>query len=900
MSKKRKFLFLSISALVLITIGAFFAIPILAQKMIRQAVEVDGTTVETISVGWFGPQVFSGVHLVHNQSTADLEVEVENGLVSLLFQSTQIRAHVTGDANIVIPLAEENFKDVEDTKVTPGRNSVEQKKDLFSFPKVNLTLSLDTLTIEYEDSLFYNNVTASLDVDPGQHFAAELHAETILGGFVQASCKSPSLINADGEIDLEGGGTVTVSILDAQLPTINGISGWTVSKFSGAISSPNMTESFNVGMNGSLTEYDQERGTIFCKTQFVKAVTKDAFTFGDWAIIGSCNVSDVPTSLLVPFLDSVQINTLRDIGPTMSAKLSRSSNDNPTSATFSARDLRIAATLDASDGTLTDVDIEANIHSEYLEALTGGEVSGNPTLTIHLDTLVPTGVTNDSLIGDVSLDGELTHHPTNTKVDNIQATLHADVLDRTFSTNGNLMLNQTNSSFNVKLHSPNKNKLDGIDDLWKTIVGQLPRGQGEVTLTNIPSTVLDAYIADERIVSTRDIGETIHTTAKLDWGTIALSVQSSKIQGSCTALLEGDQITSIKEIEVTAVVDKQLATSFTNTNIGSTSTLHLVAPVVDFQGNATFDITLDIGKQHTVVRGKTNKTNGELSLHVTATGIDTRLLETFCNTDGILFDTLGSPISVEIIGNHILEQPVLRAGGTSPNAAFETTLTFFDGNASTVSNTYTDVDLQLSQNLTRHLLKDLGPVLSDIRSINKPIRFRVANANVPLDGNLKQLSADIIIDIGNVALDSGSITMQLLPMFKSSHVEVIPGYFEPIEMRIRNGIITYKEFKLKLDNKYNIPYSGTINLVTRKLHLKSAIPLTGLGYSIKELRDLATDIDVPILITGTIDNPITQVDPDFDLVQILLTNGVGKLLDNALGGDNEAPNPLDLIEGLFK
>jgi len=163
-----------------------------------------------------------------------------------------------------------------------------------------------------------------------------------------------------------------------------------------------------------------------------------------------------------------------------------------------------------------------------------------------------------------------------------------------------------------------------------------------------------------------------------------------------------------------------------------------------------------------------------------------------------------------------------------------------------------------------------------------------------------EFNADITIDIGKVALDSGSLTMQLLPVFKSSHVEVIPGYFDPIEMEIRNGLITYKEFLLRLDNKYNIPYSGTINLVNRELKLKSAIPLTGLGYSIKELRGLATDIDVPILITGTIDNPISQVDPDFDLVQILLTNGVGKLLDSALGGKDDAPNPLDLIEELFK
>jgi len=897
MSKKRKILYLSISTLIAIGITGFIAIPFIAQKKIRQAVEIDGTTVEAISVGWSGPQVLKGVHFVHDESTADLNIEVENGLISLLLNLKPIKANVTGDAIVVIPHSE--VKTIKKSIAVPNKSKLNEKES-FVFPKLKLTLSLDTLTVEGEEPLFYNNVTASLDVDPGYHFAAEVNAETILGGFVQVSCKSPSLINAAGNIDHEGGGTVTISINNAQLPTINGVRGWTVSKFSGAVSSPNMTESFNIAMNGSLAEYDQERGTVFCKTQLLKVKTKDAFTFGVWAIAGSANVSDVPTTILAAFLDSVQINTLRDLGPTMSAKLSRTSNDKPTIATFITRDVRIAATLDATDGTLTDVDIDANIHSELLEALTDGGVSGNPTLTIHLDKFVPTGATNDTLIGNIAINGELIHHPSNTTVNNLKATLHADVLDRTFSTSGNAKINNTNSTFVATLLSPNKNKLDGIDDLWKTIVGQLPRGMGEVTLTNIPSTILNTYITDERIVTKRDIGETFDTVAKLEWDTIFLSMTSSKIHGSCNAILERDQITSLKDVEITAAIDKRLTTSFSKTNIGATTTLHLIAPSLDFKGNAIFDLTLDIGKQHMVVRGKASQSSGGLGIHVAATGIDTHLLGAFCNADSILFDTLGSPLSVEIIGDHVLDEPSFKAGGTSPNAAFETSLTYIDGNIATVGNTTSVAELQLSHNLTRHLLKDLGPVLSDIRSINKPIKFSIKNAIVPLDGNLLQLNADITIDIGEVALDSGSLTMELLPMFNSNHSEVIPAYFDPIEMQIRNGVITYKEFKLRLDNKYNIPYSGTINLINRKLHLQSAIPLTGLGYSIKELRGLATDIDVPILITGTIDTPVVRVDPDFDLVQILLTDGVGKLIDNALGGNNEAPNPIDLIEELFK
>jgi hypothetical protein len=83
------------------------------------------------------------------------------------------------------------------------------------------------------------------------------------------------------------------------------------------------------------------------------------------------------------------------------------------------------------------------------------------------------------------------------------------------------------------------------------------------------------------------------------------------------------------------------------------------------------------------------------------------------------------------------------------------------------------------------------------------------------------------------------------------------------------------------------------------------VPLTGLGYSIKELRGLATDIDVPIVITGTIDKPIVKVDPKFDIGKLLQSaalDSLGESIGDILGGGNkgEIPNPLDILDDLFK
>ena len=139
MSKKKKILVTSISALFIIGIGAFFAIPIIAQQMIREALEVDGTKVETISIGWSGPQIFRGVHYVHNESTADLDIEIDNGLLSLLINSKPIKAAATGDATIVIPMAKEAIKNDAPPRT---RVSIPQQKKPFAFPKLDLTLSL--------------------------------------------------------------------------------------------------------------------------------------------------------------------------------------------------------------------------------------------------------------------------------------------------------------------------------------------------------------------------------------------------------------------------------------------------------------------------------------------------------------------------------------------------------------------------------------------------------------------------------------------------------------------------------------------------------------------------------------------------------------------------------------
>jgi len=909
MSKTKKWSIVCFSLTAGILIAGYFGIPIIAEHVIQDAVdETKGVTVRQVSVRWGGPQLLRGVVVDTQQGSATLNVKIENTLLGLLIEDKPIKVSASGDAVLSIP--EQGIPaDPDLPMVEKQQKPTTGEEGSFQLPKLEIELDLASLTVDGENSLVYQQVRASLDVDPGRHFVASLTAETALGGSIELTCNAPTLITRAGTINPEASGSLRFTIENAQLPTINGAAGWSIIRLEGELSSPNMSESISVGATGSLAEYDQERGSIFVKTQLSKTVKSDAFTLGNWAIVGSVDISNVPTTILTPFLNTAHIDTIRDFGPTMDLKLSRTTENSPPVATFNTRDVRISGNVDPDNGVLSDVDIVAQIHNELLQTVTEGKLSGESTLRVHLERLVLIGVSENTLTGNMSLDGALKYTPQNTLLENFRAFMYADVVERVMATNGSVSIDGQPVTFDLSLRSPNKNKLDGIDDLWKTITEQLPRGEGDLVFKNVPTTLLEPYITDKRFSMSRDVGKHIDASANFRWDHIDTTVLSNNIQCNATFVLKGKNIIGLRKVDLTAAIDNRLATAVTGTNIAATSTLHVLADNVDFKGNAAFDITLDVGKQHTVMRGKTTRMTeggvaGNLDLHMAATGIDVHLLDALGDCNGMLVDTLGSPIAVEIKATNILGVPRVTAGGTSPQAAFETTLMFSEGTVSTAVNTSTRAELQLSTKLTSRLLKDLGPVLSDIRSVKHPIQMTITHAKASLEGDLSKLHADVRIDIGEVALDSGSLTMQLLPMFNTKHVEVIPAYFDPIHIEIRNGIATYKEFRLTLANKYSIPYSGTIDLATRRLQLKSAVPLTGLGFSIKELRGLATDIDVPVLITGTIDKPVVDVDPSFDLGKLLLQSGIGtaigEALDEVFGGNKKAPNPLDMIEELLK
>tara|TARA_B100000959_G_scaffold272393_1_gene321654 strand:+ start:3652 stop:6399 length:2748 start_codon:yes stop_codon:yes gene_type:complete len=911
---KKKVIFIILGTLVAVALGAYFSIPKIAENIIKGKISENSSySATSVNVTWSGPQTITGLHIQDELGTADIDVEISHSLIDFIKKDLVLSVAVRGDL-VITPYKEKPKQPKETTPavVSPQKTESIVTSPELTIPNISLAVDLDTITIEGEEPLEYHNINGSIRIDPGRIFSLLIDASTNIDGTVSCSLEAPNLLTERGDINWDANASLDFIIENADLPTIEGVGGWSVIELYGQISSPKLNESINVSVVGKLSEYDVPRGTVTIKTQLLSTTdSKNMFVFNDKEIVGTVNLTSVPTTILSPLLHFYDIDPIRDIGETMNLRVDRLSEGPPVRVTFTSDKLQIAGIYDPSLGIINNLDVVANLHTELVQVLTEDTLQGSAIATINLDQLVPAGnnlSNTPECVGTIDLKGVLSYVPTGTTIQSLHSEIVADVGERNIAASGSVRVNDVDSSFSASLYSRNKNKLDGIDDLWKTITRQLPQGSGTITASNVPISTINQFVDEEQTQYLQYFAPVLSTNIELGFNNVGVEIISNKSQATGTVQLEGTNIVGLKDAAVKVNLNEAETTRLFAGMFNSNSVLNAKISSMDLKGNANFDASLDVKEEHIAIRGITTRQMagdrvGQLDANVIATGIDTLLLDNLWSCDKLLVRTIGSPISVEVQAIDILNNPTIRSSGTSPNAAFDSSFRLSNDSFATLPNTTTRCDLQLSPQLTQYLLKDLGPILSDIRSVRHPIQVEASNVSTSLEGDVSSLNADLIVTIGEVALDSGSVTMKLLPMFNTKHVEVIPAFFDPIHISIRKGVATYKKFTLTLANKYSIPYSGTINFVNRELNLKSAVPLTGLGYSIKKLRNLPNDIDVPILITGTIDNPKTNVDPGFDLNELLQNVAVtviGDAIEDVFdSGDKDKPNPMDLLEELF-
>ena len=911
--RKKKVLLLVAGFVGCCLIGAYFAIPPVLENLLKQSLtEHESNSVQSVQVSWTGPQRIYGLHVESKHGSADVDIEILSGLFGIV-TGDHYSVLVHGDA-VLHTTAIDEIAAPQNGSVAVAEENGKHDTAVFTFPAISVDVQLDTLTVQGDEPLVYSNLLASVIIKPGSVFSFQIQAVTDTDGAIVCSGDAPDLLTEQGEINCDASASVGIAIKNAAIPTIHGQGGWSVVDLAGEISSAKLRESIVVSMVGRFAQYDVSKGYAAIKTQFhLGQDFSNAFSLSDNQLVGTIDVQDVPTSILAPLVTRYGIDTTRDLGETMEIHVSRTAEDASLQFSFTSEQVNATGTIQPDENYIENVTLTANLQDEFVRHISDGELQGTANVSAFLSHLVLSGQSTNGkneCEGNVIVKGALVHVPTNTDITFLQTDFFADIRTRKLSTSGLSILNERNVTFASSLVSTTKNKLHGVEDLLRTITNQLPNGNGVFAFEHAPISILQQYLPEDQREYAVILGDDFSVNTTLSQSTAQIEIGSDTTQLQGVFLLEGKEITGAKDIEIYSVLTPAVASELFGATIVNESIFRSTISSLQWDGSSTFTATYDIDTKSTFVNGSTTRVAegeraGQLDAHLAVTGIDMPLVDAVLQYDNILADSLGSPLAVEIIASDITGNLVVRGSGNSPKSAFETTLGFFDGNVFTIPETTTLGSLHLSPELTQHLLKDLGPVLSDIRTVNHPIEITITNANTNLQGDISSLNANIFINIGEVELDSGAATLKLLPMFNTQHIALIPAFFDPIYIEIRDGIAQYKKFNLTLVDKFSIPYSGSVNLVKRTLDIKTAIPLTGLGYSIKELRGLTDDIDVPILITGSIDNPKTQVDPSFDLGKILQNAAVSALGD-AIGGvlqggneNREAPNPLDLLEDLL-
>ena len=277
-------------------------------------------------------------------------------------------------------------------------------------------------------------------------------------------------------------------------------------------------------------------------------------------------------------------------------------------------------------------------------------------------------------------------------------------------------------------------------------------------------------------------------------------------------------------------------------------------------------------------------------------GLHTAVIDGLGDMGGLLVAALGPRIdAVAVADNFSRDSGTLQWRIEATNGWLDGTVAGRDNALIVDSEAPVHAELDLTPPLRERLLYKIHPLLADIRATEQPIRATIGAASIPLDGDVSRLDARLEITVGKVEFDSGSEALALLTLANATDARTLPGEIEPIRATIRKGIVTYERFAVKID-KYTFIYTGTINLNTRYVDLRTEIPLDGLAGTFHELEGYTDNISVPILYRGTFGNVRAEVEPEFlaeAAAELGIRFGIGEL-------ERQTGVPIgDILEGLF-
>jgi hypothetical protein len=263
----------------------------------------------------------------------------------------------------------------------------------------------------------------------------------------------------------------------------------------------------------------------------------------------------------------------------------------------------------------------------------------------------------------------------------------------------------------------------------------------------------------------------------------------------------------------------------------------------------------------------------------------TALADALADMQGLLVAAVGPTMNATFIADDFsANSGTLDAKIDTTNGHLESVVRGRENSLRINKNAPLKAQLDITPELRERLLMRIHPILADVRTTEQPLRAEIPTALAAIPADVSKLRAEMNITIGKVEFDAGSTTMQIFNLLGRGDTSVIPGEIEPIHAQIRNGIVTYEKFTVHI-SKYMLNYSGQIDLAKDTVDLRTEIPLGALKHDIKELRDYADSIVVPLVTRGKFGDLKTSIDPDFDLGKAALDAGFRGTLGELLRGE---------------
>jgi hypothetical protein len=331
-------------------------------------------------------------------------------------------------------------------------------------------------------------------------------------------------------------------------------------------------------------------------------------------------------------------------------------------------------------------------------------------------------------------------------------------------------------------------------------------------------------------------------------------------------------------------------------NLAEGVALNLKSKIIPPQEGKAAGLMVDCRVGGLLHEGALDPTRATLELVGEGRQVPTALLDAVGSFKGLLVAAVGPVIDLDVRAQEFSGSSGRLEGRLeSANGWLEGELQGVDAAIHVQPKKPLRAALVITPDLTQRLLARLHPFMVDVRSVEQPLQAIVTSARIPLDGDITALDLDGEIGIGPVEFDSGALTLGFLAIANSSRGETLPGEIKPIKVRIRKGVVTYDRFAARV-HKVNMIWSGSVDLKSGAVNMRTEIPFEDLSLAIKELEGLE-NISVPLTMTGTLGNLKYDVDPEF-IAEAALQSGFNKLLEEA---SEEAGFPIgDLFDDLLK